>query len=513
MTKSGRSNILKACLFATGCSGIVAEFTLSTLASYLLGNPTLQWTLVMSLMLFSMGLGSRLSRHLKVRLLDKFVALEFTLSILCASCAATAYFGTSFLNEISLVIYGFSGAIGLLIGMEIPLVARMNEAHETLRTNIASIMEKDYYGALVGGLFFAFFALPKLGLTYTPIALGGVNFTVAAVLLWRYRGLLEHKNRLIFSSFVIASALVALGLSIRSIVLFGEQSRYRDRVIYEAQTAYQRIVITQWKDKYWLYLNGRMQFSTYDERRYHEPLVHPALALAASREKVLILGGGDGLAAREVIKYPEVKSITLVDLDPVIIDLSRTHPALLEANEGALNDPRIKVVNQDAGQFLQGSKDLFDVILIDLPDPKGPDLARLYSREFYRSCKNHLSKYGVVVTQSSSPLHARQAFLCIYRTLEAAGFSVLPYHNSVPTMGDWGWNLGMKAEVISQKRLKQQATKIRFSGTNLTFLNREAMIGMLHFWKGLFDGLETIEVNSELEPTIDQYYRTAEWGW
>ena len=512
-TAAGRSTLLKACLFATGCSGIVAEFTLSTLASYLLGNSTLQWTLVMSLMLFAMGLGSGLSRRVTVRLLDRFVAVEFTLSVLCASCAAAAYFGTALVSETSAVVYGYAGAIGLLIGMEIPLVARMNEAYETLRTNIASILEKDYYGALAGGLLFAFFALPKLGLTYTPIALGGVNFAVASVLLWRYRGLLERRRRLMSAFWVTAAGLIGLGLFIRPIMLFGEQSRYRDRVIYEAQTPYQRIVITQWKEDYWLYLNGGVQFSTYDEERYHEPLVHPALALAASRERVLVLGGGDGLAVREVIKYPDVRSITLVDLDPAMIDLARTHPALLEANEGALNDPRVQVVNRDAGRFLKDSERLYDIILIDLPDPKGPDLARLYSREFYRSCKQHLSEYGVVVTQSSSPLHASRAFLCVYRTLEAAGFSVLPYHNAVPTMGDWGWNLGMKAEVVSREGLKRQAMRLDFSGVETAFLNREAMVGMLHFWKGLFEGIEKIEVSTEVEPTVDRYYRKAEWGW
>ena len=509
----GRSYLLKACLFATGCAGIVAEFVLSTLASYLLGNTTLQWTLVMSLMLFAMGLGSGLSRRITTRLLDRFVALEFTLSVLCASCAAAAYFGTALMNEASAVVYGYAGAIGLLIGMEIPLVARMNEAYETLSSNIASVMEKDYYGALVGGLLFAFFALPKLGLTYTPIALGGVNFVVASVLLWRYRGLLAWRGQLMAAFWVSAVGLVGLGVFIRPLVLFGEQSRYRDRVVYEAQTPYQRIVMTEWKGYYWLFLNGSVQFSTYDEVRYHEPLVHPAMGLASSRERVLILGGGDGLAAREVLKYDDVESIMLVDLDPAMTALAQMHPALLEANQGALNDPRVRVVHWDAGRFLQNSGELFDVILIDLPDPKGPDLARLYSKEFYLSCKRHLSRSGVVVTQSSSPLHATRAFLCVYRTLQAAGFSVLPYHNAIPTMGDWGWTLGMKAEVVSVETLKERAMGLDFSEVETVFLNREAMVGMVQFWKGVFEQAGEVAVNTELAPVVDRYYREAEWGW
>ena len=507
----GRSRLLKTCMFATGLSGIVAEFVLSTLASYLLGNTTLQWTLVMSLMLFAMGLGSRWSQYVQDRLLDRFIAVEFLLSALCASCAAAGYFGTALVGATGAVIYGYAFAIGLLIGLEIPLVTRMNESYEALRSNISSVMEKDYYGALVGGLLFAFFALPHLGLTYTPLALGAVNFTVASALLWRYRELLERRRRVMAMFWVVGIGLVVLGVLIRPIVQFGEQSRYRDRVVYEAQTAYQRIVMTEWKGYHWLYLNGGVQFSTYDEERYHEPLVHPAMKLAASRERVLILGGGDGLAIREVLKYSDVKSVTLVDLDPEMVELSRTHPVLLAANRGALTDARVDVVFQDAGRFLADSDVLFDVIVVDLPDPKGPDLARLYSREFYRMCKEHLSAYGVLVTQSTSPLFATRAFACISRTMQAAGFSVLPYHNPVPTMGDWGWNLGMKAEVIPEEELKRRAMGLTFLDVETRFLNQDAMVGMVHFWKDVFD--PEIQVNTELEPVIDRYYRESEWGW
>lgn len=510
---SGSGRLLKACLFATGLAGIVAEFVLSTLASYLLGNPTLQWTLVLSLMFFTMGLGSRLSRHLSERLLDRFIAVEFFLSALCATSAAAAYWGTAFVETTGAIIYGYAGAIGFLIGLEIPLVTRMNDAYEELRTNIASVMEKDYFGALAGGLLFAFFALPKLGLTYTPIALGTVNFSVASTLLWRYRSLLARPGALIAAFWITAGGLVALGVFMKPIMRFGEQTRYRDRVVFETQTSYQRIVMTQWKGHHWLYLNGGMQFSTYDEERYHEPLVHPAMELAASRERVLILGGGDGLALREVLKYGDVKRVTLVDLDPEMIRLARTHPVFVEANGGALDDARVDVVARDAGRFLADDAEIYDVILVDLPDPKGPDLARLYSKEFYSACKRHLSRYGTLATQSSSPLHARRAFLCVYRTLKAAGLQVVPYHNAIPTMGDWGWHLAMKEEVISEPDLKRRAMALRFADVETAYLNGEAMVGMLHFWKGMFDGLDDVEVNTELAPVVDRYYRESEWGW
>lgn len=507
-----QSHLLKACLFATGCAGIVAEFTLSTLASYLMGNTTLQWALVMSLMLFAMGLGSRWSRLLTDRLLDRFIAVEFYLSALCATCAVAAYFASALVFSAGAFVYGYAFAIGALIGMEIPLVARMNEAYEDLRTNIASVMEKDYFGALIGGLLFAFFLLPKLGLTYTPLALGAINFVVASVLLWRYRTLLARPKRMLAAFWVLGFGLVALSFAIRPIVIYGEQSRYRDRVVYQNQTAYQRIVMTEWKGHHWLYLNGSVQFSTYDEERYHEPLVHPAMQLAGSRAHVLILGGGDGLAVREVVKYADVETVTLVDLDAAMIDIARTHPAILEANEGALGDPRVQVEIGDAGKFLEASNVLYDVIIVDLPDPKGPDLARLYSREFYRLCKRHLSAVGVVVTQASSPLHARRAFLCIDRTMSDAGFSTLAYHTYIPTMGDWGWVLGMKAEQINGDVLERKMLALKFLTPAVEFLNADAMAGMLHFWKGMFDGADTVAVSTEVEPTVDRYYRESDWG-
>jgi len=510
---AGKGYLLKACLFATGLAGIVAEFVLSTLASYLLGNTTVQWTLIMSLMLFAMGLGSRLSSLITHKLLDKFIAVEFLLSLLCATSAAAAYFGTVYVQEVTVLIYSYAMAIGLLIGLEIPLVARMNEVYEPLRTNISSVLEKDYYGALVGGLLFAFFALPHLGLTYTPIALGAINFAVASAMLWRFRGLLENRKRLTAAFWLTATALIVLAVFIRPIVQFGEQSIYRDRVIFQTQTPYQRIVITEWQGYHWLYLNNNVQFSTYDEERYHEPLVHPAMQLSASRENILVLGGGDGLAVREILKYGDVDSITLVDLDPEMIRISRSHPALLDINHGSLNTPSLRVVNADAGRFLDASADLFDVIVVDLPDPKGPDLARLYSREFYRKCVQHLTRSGVIVTQSSSPLHATNVFLCINKTMASAGLSVLPYHNTVPTMGDWGWNLGMKRDIISSEELKKRASNLRFGNLTTRFLDQEAMLGMLHFWKGFSEAGEDLEVNTELDPVIDRYYRASEWGW
>ena len=507
----GVSSLLKLCLFATGCAGIVAEFVLCTLATYFLGNAVLQWTLMMSFMLFAMGLGSHLSRYCSAHLLDTFTVLEFCLSLLCAISAAAAYVLSPFLNNVGVVIYPLGIAIGLLIGMEIPLITRVNAAHEELRVNISSVLEKDYYGALIGGLFFAFVALPYFGLTYTPVALGAVNFGVASLLLWRFRSLL-HAPRLLSGLWAaVGAGLIGLFVLAEPILLFGEQALYKDTVILVRQTPYQRLVMTRWRDDYWLYINGNQQFSSYDEERYHEPLVHPAVTLAGNRAEVLILGGGDGLAVREVLKYSQVKAVTLVDLDPEMTTLAATHPVFLQLNEHALADPRVSVINVDAFAFLQDTEHLFDVIIIDLPDPNSVELARLYSLNFYRLCKKHLKRGGTLVTQATSPFFSRQAFVCIQKTMAAAGFSVLPYHNHVPTLGEWGFVLGVDETLLEDAALKKTVQELSFQGVETRFLNQEAMIAMVHFGKGVFRDESDIEVNRESRPVLQAYYQQGRW--
>ncbi len=507
------SLVLKIAIFATGCAGIVAEFVLSTLATYLIGNAVFQWTIVMSLMLFAMGLGSRLSRVFRHRLLDTFVLVEFSLSILCSSSAVLTYGLAAYTAHIDLVIYLIAMVIGALIGFEIPLVARLNEAHEELRFNIASVMEKDYYGSLFGGLFFAFFALPYLGLTYTPIILGVINFLVASLLLWSFFHLIKRK-KVVISAFAACSLfLIFLTVMAKPIIIYGEQRQYKDKIIYAQQTPYQKIVITQWKQYYWLFINGQEQFSSFDEEKYHEPLVHPAMKLSADREKILILGGGDGLALREVLKYPDVKSITLVDLDRTMTDLAAKHPALVDINKTSMNDSRLKIVNQDAGTFLKEDNHYYGAIIIDLPDPDSIDLMHLYCVNFYRLAARHLRPGGVMVTQATSPYFSRQAFLCIIKTIKEAGFTSMAYHNQIPTMGEWGWVLGVKAGAMDEQTLKQRVLDINFDSLKTRFLNNDAMVSMTHFGKGIIEPnqMDKIKVNTQLNPVLQDYYQAGTW--
>ena len=505
------SIVLKVCMFATGCAAMVTEYTLATLASYLMGNTILQWTVVISLMMFSMGLGSRLSRKLTGDLLDRYVFAEFGLSLFCTISAIFSFWFAAFTIHSGLVVYGFACMIGFLTGLEIPLVTRINEKYEPLRVNISSVMEYDYYGALAGGALFAFLLLPYLGLTYTPILLGGINLLVAGLILWKFSYKLKWAK--IINSTFLALMVVIAGAAFfaKPIILFGEQHKYKDKIVYEEQTRYQKIVVTQWKNDYWLFLNGSTQFSTYDEERYHEPLVHPAVSLLKERKDILILGGGDGLAVRELLKYPDVERITVVDLDPAMTQLAKSHEIFLKINEGSLNSERVQVINQDAYQFVQNSKNFYDAIIVDLPDPKSVSLSLLYSLGFYKMAKKHLKPFGVLVTQSTSPLYSPESFLCIKKSMEAGGFSVVPYQNSIPTLGEWGWNLGVKKESMSAERLRENLLNLEFSGLKTRFINQDAMTSMAHFGKGLFERSDEIEVNTQFNHILLKYYRQGDW--
>jgi spermidine synthase len=398
-----------------------------------------------------------------------------------------------------------------MTGLEIPLITRINQSYEALRENISSVMEYDYYGGLLGGALFAFVLLPFLGLTYTPVVIGSLNLLVASLILWQFPSRLE-RPRILNLQFVVLLFVSVIAFAVaKPIVLYGEQQKYKDKIVYQEQTRYQKIVVTQWKDDFWLFINGSTQFSTYDEERYHEPLVHPVMGLIEERNDILLLGGGDGLAAREILKYPDVNNLTLVDLDPAMTRLAREDKIFLNINLGSMNDARIRVVNQDAYQFIKESGDLYDAIIIDLPDPKSVSLSLLYSLGFYKMVEKHLKPFGAMVTQSTSPLYSPEAFLCIKKTMQAAGFSILSYQNSVPSMGQWGWNLGVRQKVMSSKVLKQKIKTQTFPNIKTRFLNQDAMISMVHFGKGLFEKEEEIETNTQFNHNILKYYKQGSW--
>jgi len=510
--KLSRSPVLKLALFATGLSGIVAEYILSTLATYFIGDSATQWSLIVSVMLFSMGLGSRFSKYFNKNLLLKFIAIEFTLSILVSFASLFAYTAAGYTEYVGFIIYGLSILIGILIGLEIPLVIRLNEEFESLRINVASVMEKDYLGSLVGGLFFAFVGLPILGLTYTPFILGMVNFVVAILLFLVVKDGIKKQAQAIISVAAIAVlAMISTGAYYaKPIVLQGEQARYKDKVVFEKQSKYQRIVITQWKNDYWLYINGNQQLSTIDEDKYHEPLIHPALNIIKERKHILVLGGGDGCAVREILKYPDVEKITLVDLDSVMTNLGKYNPILRELNKDAFHNPKVEIINTDAFNFMEKGKQYYDAIIVDLPDPRSIELNRLYTLQFYQLCHMKLKKHGVLLTQAGSPYYATKAFLCIDKTMAEAGFTTQKMHNQVITLGEWGWVMGLKSWPEEQD-LKGALQQMSFN-VPTQWLNQDAMLMMCNFGKNIYEySGDSIAVNQIQNPVLYRYYLKGNW--
>lgn len=507
-----KTNILKLALFATGLSGIVAEYILATLASFFISDSATQWTLIISTMLFSMGLGSRLSKYIEGNLLQKFIIIEFLLSILTAYSSLIAYTASAYTIYTGAIIYGLAILIGLLIGMEIPMVMRLNQAFEELKVNVSGILEQDYYGSLAGGIFFAFVGLPILGLTYTPFVLGMVNFSVAIILYFILYPKLVGGTRTSLNLFTgaILSLIIAGFFLAEPIIFFGEQRRYKDKIIYEEQSRFQKIVITQWKDDYWLYINHNQQLSSIDEVLYHEPLVHPAMSLLKAPTDVLVMGGGDGCAVREILKYPSVKNITVVDLDPAMTELGQSHPVLVNLNQDALNHEKVTIINQDGFNFMADHEKFYDAIIIDLPDPKSIDLGRLYSYEFYQMVKRRLRPHGVVITQAGSPYYATKAYRCINKTMQEAGFTTSQMHNQIVTMGQWGWIIGVKAE--RSLDLKSALQQLSFDHVQTEWLNHEAMQLMTSFGKSIYtQPVDSVEVNKVHDPVLYRYYLNGNW--
>lgn len=432
---------LLASIFLVAACGLTYELLIATVSSYLLGSSVTQFSLSVGMFVGSMGLGSWLSQQIHRGLLRMFIALELVLAAVGGISATVLFWSYAHGALYWVVLIGSLVSIGTLVGVELPLLVRVLNRYGQLRTIVAQALSFDYLGCLAASVLFPLVLLPALGQTRTAFLVGLVNVGVAAFTAHTFR----HRIRATPILALCAALAIALGAgfahSLR-LAAFLERRLYDDEVIYARQTPYQRIVVTRWRDDVRLFLDGNLQFSTVDEHRYHESLVHPAMSLAANRESVLVLGGGDGLGVREVLRHGDVRQVTLVDLDPAMVELGRSFPAVREANRSALHDPRVRVVTVDAHRFLETTADRYGVIIADLPDPNGEALARLYSVEFFRLARRHLARGGVFATQGTSPFFSRDAFWCIVRTMRRAGFQVTPTHAYVPSFGDWGFILG-----------------------------------------------------------------------
>ncbi|NHM19886.1 polyamine aminopropyltransferase [Tritonibacter mobilis] len=451
--------------FLVAVAGLIYELIAATLSSYLLGDSVRQFSMVIGVFLSAMGGGAWASRFVADPV-GGFIWVQILLGVVGGFLAPILFLTYASSGEVGVMLYSLLILVGLLSGMEIPLIARVLESIGAERFRFENVLSVDYIGALVASLAFPLLVVPQLGLMSASLAFGVLNLVVAGLSLWVFRQQVRMAS-VVFWAGALVISLGGLWQSER-LVAFTEAQLFEDEVILSETTPYQNITITRFKDRIRLFLNHSIQFDSLDEHRYHELLVHPAMASAPRRASVLILGGGDGLAAREVLKYDDVARVALVDLDPRVTEIFAQFPDLTALNDNALNDPRSTVFNQDAWRFVEESRESFDVILIDLPDPKTITLSKLYTRQFYRLLSERMSAQGIIVTQAGSPLFARQAFWSIVETFESTevpqlqgrGWRVTPYHGYVPSFGEWGF---VMATTLAPRPIKfEQVTQLSY---------------------------------------------------
>ncbi|MET9557643.1 polyamine aminopropyltransferase [Streptomyces sp. NPDC006645] len=430
---AGRFLIL-AVVFVCAACGLVYELELVALASYLIGDSVTQASVVLSLMVFAMGLGSLLAKRLRCRAAVGFGLVEAALALLGGMSALVLYATFAWMGESRYALIGFSLSIGILIGAEIPLLMTLIQrvSRQDAGGTVADLFAADYVGALVGGLAFPFLLLPWFGQLTGALLTGAVNVVAGgALVLWVFGRDLTGRERglLLLVNVLVLAVLGTAAVTVDDFERAARRAVYGDGVRVALQTDVQEVVLTGGRNgPLDLYLDGRLRVSERDEFRYHEALVHPAMS-GGRHARVLILGGGDGLAAREVLRYPDVRSVTVVELDPGVARLARTDPALAGLNGHVYEDPRFRVTYADAFAWLreEAVPGAYDVVVSDLPNPGITPSTKLYSEEFYGLASHVLAEGGRLAVHAGPPAALPRTYWTVDATLRAAGFRTSPY--------------------------------------------------------------------------------------
>ena len=498
--------VVLATVFICAACGLVYELALVALGSYLVGNSLQQTAIVVSVVLSSMGLGALLAKPFTRWPIAGFATVELGLGLLGALSVPALYAGFAWLGWLMPGMVVASLVIGALIGAEIPLLMTLVQRIRAQEAGgaVADLTAADYGGALVGGLAFPFLLLPTLGLLQGVLVVGIVNVAAGWVTSgWLFgRGLSRTWRIGVSVASLAVIGLLAAGAAVADrFEVTARQRLYSDPIVHVDRSEYQEIVLTASPVAYSentdvrLYLDGDLQLSSVDEYRYHEALVHPAMT--GPRSRVLVLGGGDGMAVREVLRYDDVERVRLVDLDPAVVELARADPRLAALNEGSLDDPRVQVTTADAFTWIRRAEQRYDVVIVDLPDPDDTNLAKLYTQEFYGMVGRLLEPGGRMVVQAGSPFFAPEAFWCVEATVAAAGFDVAPYHVDVPSFGDWGFVLGRADAAVDALRVPGVVAD------ELAFLDQQTLEASTVFSKDR--RRVDVEVSTLLKPSILEY--------
>ena len=433
--------VLLFSVFVIATCGLVYELIAGSLASYLLGDSVTQFSTVIGCYLFAMGVGSFLSKYINRNLIGIFIQVELLIGLVGGFSATILFLSFEYVTYFRALLYFLVSITGILVGLEIPLMMRILKTHFEFSDLISKVFTFDYIGALFASILFPLLLVPHLGLIRTGFLFGILNVLTGIWTLYLFKNEVPWIKPLKFSMLAGLIFLLAGFIYSEQILGFAETSSYTDKIIYSKNSKYQRIILTKSANDIRLFLNGNLQFSSRDEYRYHEALVHFGLASLQQPKKALVLGGGDGLAVREILKYPTIEEIVLVDLDSDITELFSSHEALKKLNADSLHSKKLKIFNEDAFLWLKQNDTKFDFIAVDFPDPGNFSVGKLYTNSFYKLLKNKLTDDGVGVIQSTSPYVAKRSFWCVDSTLKSVGLRTVPYHVYVPAFGDWGYIL------------------------------------------------------------------------
>lgn len=486
-------------VFVIATCGLIYELVAGALASYLLGDSITQFSTIIGAYLFAMGIGSFLSKYIQKRLVATFISIEIMIGLIGGFSAATLFVLFEIISGFKFLLYGEVMLTGILVGLEIPLLMRIMKDEFDFKDLVGNIFTFDYIGALLASILFPLLLVPQLGLIRTALLFGIFNVAVAIWSTYAFKVNIRRTAPLRISGVLALIALLFGFVYAGEILSFSESKSYPGTIVHAQSSPYQRIVLTRGHNHFRLYLNGNLQFDSRDEYRYHEALVHPGLSAVKDPKNVLILGGGDGLAVREILKYPTVQKVTLVDLDAAVTQMFRGNPELAQLNNNAFNRENVDVINADAFAWLRDCKQKFDFVTIDFPDPVNFSIGKLYTQKFYESLRQVMAPNAIAVVQSTSPYVAPKAFWCVEATIRAAGFYTIPYHAYVPSFGEWGY-------IMAMNRTWQIPEKYPDS---LRFVNASTVAAMLQFPADMIE--QNVEVNALNNQILVNYFE-SEWS-
>lgn len=447
-----------------------------------------------------MGIGAFISKYFQKNLVHFFIQIEFLTGIVGGFSSILLFVSFGAVESFRIILYALVLLTGILVGLEIPLMMRILKDRLEFKDLVSKVFTFDYVGALLASLLFPLFLVPYFGLIRTSVFFGIVNVGLAIYLSYYFKSELKRYKLLIVQGFIILFSLLLGFVFSTEILSFSEGQAYGEKIIFSTSSPYQRIVLTRRNTDMRLYLNGNLQFSSMDEYRYHEALVHPTIRFSERSDSILILGGGDGMAAREILKYPHVKHITLVDLDKKLTDLFKNNLILNKLNSYSFSNPKLTIINDDAFEWLKTAGYKYDAVIIDFPDPSNYAVGKLFTNTFFGKLRKVMKPNSLAVVQSTSPLVAPRSFWCVNNTIRSVNYVTQPYHAYVPSFGEWGFILFSQNSIAFKPKVELPK--------DLRFYSDHELASMVKFPKDMIRNVNTIQ---KLDNQVLVEYFEKEW--